>query len=86
MDKFYKILFRLLHSEAGLSYFKAAERTFDVIMDLLKQIDIEEVPKPLLANTYTQFSEMYFARNEYDDSHMWSVVAMRNLEETTPER
>ncbi|TMW40180.1 hypothetical protein DOY81_014741, partial [Sarcophaga bullata] len=33
-----------------------------------------------------QFSEMHFARNEYDDSHMWSVVAMRYLEETTPER
>lgn len=29
---------------------------------------------------------MYFARNEYDDSHMWSVMAMRNLEENTPER
>lgn len=55
-------------------------------MDLLKQIDTDDVPKPLLANTYTQFSEMHFARNEYDDSHMWSVVAMRYLEETTPER
>ncbi|KAI8128281.1 hypothetical protein FF38_10285 [Lucilia cuprina] len=91
LDKKLKIIYldclqRLLHSEAGFSNFKAAERTFDVIVDLLKQIDTEEIPKPLLANTYTQFSEMYFARNEYDDSHMWSVVAMRNLEETTPER
>ena len=57
-----------------------------MIIDLLKQIDTDDVPKPLLANTYTQFSEMHFARNEYDDSHMWSVVAMRYLEETTPER
>lgn len=56
------------------------------MMELLKEIDQDEIPKPLLANTNTQISEMYFARNEYDDSHMWSVVAMRNLEETTPER
>lgn len=78
--------YRLLHSEAGLSNFKAAERTFNIISDLLKEIDAKEIPKPLLANTYTQLSEMYFARNEYDDSHMWSVMAMRNLEENTPER
>lgn len=55
-------------------------------MQLLKEMDTDNIPKPLLANTYTQFSEMYFARNEYDDSHMWSVVAMRNIEEITPER
>uniref|UniRef100_A0A1I8PJX5 Uncharacterized protein n=1 Tax=Stomoxys calcitrans TaxID=35570 RepID=A0A1I8PJX5_STOCA len=77
---------RLLHSEACLSNFKSAERTFDLLMELLKELDVNDIPKPLLANTHTQFSEMYFARNEYDDSHMWSVVAMRNLEETTPER
>ncbi|XP_005188507.1 amyloid protein-binding protein 2 [Musca domestica] len=77
---------RLLHSESCSSNFKSAERTFDIMMELLKEIDQDEIPKPLLANTNTQISEMYFARNEYDDSHMWSVVAMRNLEETTPER
>ncbi|XP_073834237.1 protein interacting with APP tail-1 [Musca autumnalis] len=77
---------RLLHSESCSSNFKSAERTFDIMMELLKQIDQDEIPKPLLANTHTQISEMYFARNEYDDSHMWSVVAMRNLEENTPER
>ncbi|XP_061387956.1 amyloid protein-binding protein 2 [Musca vetustissima] len=77
---------RLLHSESCSSNFKSAERTFDIMMELLKEIDQDEIPKPLLANTHTQISEMYFARNEYDDSHMWSVVAMRNLEETTPER
>ncbi|XP_075154367.1 protein interacting with APP tail-1 [Haematobia irritans] len=77
---------RLLHSESCLSNFKSAERTFDLLVELLKELDVNDIPKPLLANTHTQFSEMYFARNEYDDSHMWSVVAMRNLEETTPER
>ena len=53
--------FRLLHSEAGLSNFKSAERTFDLIMGLLKEMDTDVIPKPLLANTYTQFSEMFFA-------------------------
>lgn len=91
LDENLKIIYldclqRLLHSEAGLSNFKSAERTFDLIMGLLKEMDTDVIPKPLLANTYTQFSEMFFARNEYDDSHMWSVVAMRNLEKTTLER
>lgn len=49
-------------------------------------METDKIPKPLLVNTYTQFSEMFFARNEYDDSHMWSVVAIRNLENNTPER
>ncbi|XP_037936526.1 amyloid protein-binding protein 2 [Teleopsis dalmanni] len=77
---------RLLHSEAALFNFKSARRTYAEIVDLLKEIKIESIPNSLLANTYTQFSAMYFARSEYDDSHMWSVVAMRHLEENTPER
>uniref|UniRef100_A0A1B0AJ01 Amyloid protein-binding protein 2 n=1 Tax=Glossina pallidipes TaxID=7398 RepID=A0A1B0AJ01_GLOPL len=77
---------RLLHSEAALSNFKSAERTFNKLTNLLTEIAAESIPKPLLANAYTQFSEMYFARNEYDYSHMWSAMAIQNLEETTPER
>uniref|UniRef100_A0A1B0B774 RING-CH-type domain-containing protein n=1 Tax=Glossina palpalis gambiensis TaxID=67801 RepID=A0A1B0B774_9MUSC len=77
---------RLLHSEAALSNFKSAERTFNKLTNLLTDIAAESIPKPLLANTYTQFSEMYFARNEYDYSHMWSAMAIQNLEESTPER
>ncbi|XP_054728850.1 amyloid protein-binding protein 2 [Anastrepha obliqua] len=77
---------RLLHSESTLYNFKSAERTFDETVKLLKEFSQDNVPRSLLAKIYTQFSAMYFARSEYDNSHMWSIVAMRHLEESTPER
>lgn len=77
---------RLLHSEQALGSFKTAERTFKIIVKLLKEVNTDDLPKSLLANTYTQFSALYFSRSEYDDSHMWSIVAMRHLERNTPER
>lgn len=86
MEIKFVIFNRLLHSESCLSNFKSAQRTFHIMQELLKELDPNEIPKPLLASTHTQISEMYFARNEYDNSHMWSIVAMRNLEDTTPER
>ncbi|XP_036341708.1 amyloid protein-binding protein 2-like isoform X1 [Rhagoletis pomonella] len=77
---------RLLHSQSTLYSFKSAERTFDETVALLKELSQDNVPRALLAKIYTQFSAMYFARSEYDNSHMWSSIAMRHLEESTPER
>ncbi|XP_067639160.1 amyloid protein-binding protein 2 [Eurosta solidaginis] len=77
---------RLLHSESALCSFKFAERTFEEAVKLVNEVPRDNVPRSLLAKTFTEFSAMYFARSEYDDSHMWSIVAMRHLDESTPER
>lgn len=77
---------RLLHSEAALCSFKSAEHTFNQIASILSKVPVENIPKSLLANVYTQFSSMYFARSEFDSSHKWSVVAMRSLTSSTAEK
>ncbi|XP_055841427.1 amyloid protein-binding protein 2 [Episyrphus balteatus] len=77
---------RLLHSEAALCSFKSAEHTFKQITSILKKVPNEKIPTGLLANVYTQFSSMYFARSEFDSSHKWSVVAMEKLTSSTADK
>ncbi|XP_055912999.1 amyloid protein-binding protein 2 [Eupeodes corollae] len=77
---------RLLHSEAALCSFKSAEHTYNQIAAILKKVSPESIPKGLLANVYIQISCMYFARSEFDNSHKWSVSAMRSLTSSTAEK
>lgn len=76
----------MLYAESKLCNFKSAERTFVQITNILKTLTAEEVSKGLLSTVYIVFSEMYFARSEYDYSYMWSSLAIRYLDESVPER
>ncbi|KAM8719688.1 hypothetical protein ACLKA7_005850 [Drosophila subpalustris] len=76
---------RLLYAESSHCNFKLAQQTYAELMELNPLIN-EKVPCPLIAMVYTQISSMYFARNEYNNSHLWSVQAMHYLEMTAPSR
>lgn len=76
---------RLLYAESSHCNFKLAQQTFAEVSELAPFID-GNVPSPLIAMVYTQISSMYFARNEYTNSHMWSLQAMHHLQTTAPER
>ncbi|XP_023166482.2 amyloid protein-binding protein 2 [Drosophila hydei] len=76
---------RLLYAESSHCNFKLAQKTFGELMEL-NNVLTDTVPTPLIAMAYTQISSMYFARNEYNNSHMWSVQAMRHLEMSAPTR
>ncbi|EDX01021.1 amyloid protein-binding protein 2 [Drosophila yakuba] len=69
---------RLLYAEAAHCNFKLAQRTYEELIGLNKWLN-SRVPTQLVAIAYTQISAMYFARNEYNYSHMWSGLAMRFL-------
>ncbi|XP_068158338.1 amyloid protein-binding protein 2 [Drosophila tropicalis] len=76
---------RLLYAESAHCNFKLAQQTFDELMELNSSFS-EAVPSQLIAMTYTQISAMYFARNEYNNSHTWSGSAMRQLKTSAPAR
>ncbi|XP_034490404.1 amyloid protein-binding protein 2 isoform X2 [Drosophila innubila] len=76
---------RLLYAESSHCNFKLAQQTFAELMGLNPVIN-ERVPCPLIAMVYTQISSMFFARNEYHNSHLWSVKALHYLEMTAPSR
>ncbi|XP_030567767.1 amyloid protein-binding protein 2 [Drosophila novamexicana] len=76
---------RLLYAESSHCNFKMAQKTFGELMELNGMLT-DAVPAALIAMAYTQISSMYFARNEYNNSHMWSVQAMRHLEMSAPTR
>ncbi|TDG40530.1 hypothetical protein AWZ03_013047 [Drosophila navojoa] len=76
---------RLLYAESSHCNFKLAQKTYAELMEL-NGLLTDSVPAPLVAMAYTQISSMYFARNEYNNSHMWSVQAMRHLEASAPTR
>lgn len=69
---------RLLYAESAHCNFKEAEKTYAELMGLNKWLN-KSVPNQLVAITYSQISAMYFARNEYKNSHLWSGLAMRFL-------
>lgn len=75
----------LLFAVSSHCNFKLAQKIYGELMELNREIT-EEVPSSLIAMTYTQISSMYYARNEYNNSHMWSVQAMRHLTVATPTR
>ncbi|KRG07099.1 amyloid protein-binding protein 2 isoform X2 [Drosophila mojavensis] len=76
---------RLLYAESSLCNFKLAQKTYAELMEI-NSLLTDSVPAPLVAMAYTQISSMYYARNEYNNSHMWSVQAMRHLEASAPTR
>ncbi|XP_030380960.1 amyloid protein-binding protein 2 isoform X2 [Scaptodrosophila lebanonensis] len=76
---------RLLFAESAHCNFKMAQLTLDELMELNRNCN-SVLPASLIAMTYTQISAMHFARNEYDNSHMWSVLAMRYLKTFAPAR
>ncbi|XP_033169802.1 amyloid protein-binding protein 2 [Drosophila mauritiana] len=69
---------RLLYAESAHCNFKEAHKTYVELMGLNKWLN-RNVPNQLVAITYSQISAMYFARNEYKNSHLWSGLAMRFL-------
>ncbi|KAI8033644.1 amyloid protein-binding protein 2 [Drosophila gunungcola] len=69
---------RLLYAESAHCNFKLAQRTYNELIGLNRSLN-SHVPAQLVAMAYTQISAMYFARNEYNHSHMWSGLAMRFL-------
>lgn len=75
----------LLFAVSSHCNFKLAQKVHGELMILNREIT-DEVPSSLIAMTYTQISSMYYARNEYNNSHMWSVQAMRHLTEAVPTR
>ncbi|XP_026848269.1 amyloid protein-binding protein 2 [Drosophila persimilis] len=76
---------RLLYAESAHCNFKLAQRTYNDLMELKSSIN-DRVPADLVAITYTQISAMFFARNEYNNSHMWSLHAMRRLKHSATPR
>ncbi|KAH8420495.1 hypothetical protein KR009_010828, partial [Drosophila setifemur] len=76
---------RLLYAESAHCNFKLAQRTYEELIELNRSL-AETVPSQLVAVTYSQISAMYFARNEYNNSHMWSGLAMRMLKPSAPPR
>ncbi|KAH8396373.1 hypothetical protein KR222_009447 [Zaprionus bogoriensis] len=76
---------RLLYAVSSHCNFKLAQKVFAELMELNQELG-DEVPSSLIAIAYTQISSMYFARNEYNNSHMWSVQAMHHLTESVPTR
>ncbi|XP_016948733.1 amyloid protein-binding protein 2 [Drosophila biarmipes] len=76
---------RLLYAESAHCNFKLAQRTYDELVSLNKSIH-SRVPGQLVAIAYTQISAMYFARNEYNYSHIWSGLAMQHLRGSAPPR
>ncbi|ALC49100.1 Pat1 [Drosophila busckii] len=76
---------RLLYAESSHCNFKLAQQTFGELINL-NHLLTDEVPTSLIAIAYTQISSMYFARNEYNNSHMWSVQAMEYLKMSAPPR
>ncbi|EDW52925.1 GM12501 [Drosophila sechellia] len=68
----------LLYAESAHCNFKEAHKTYVELMGLNKWLN-RNVPHQLVAITYSQISAMYFARNEYKNSHLWSGLAMRFL-------
>nr|XP_016937169.1 amyloid protein-binding protein 2 [Drosophila suzukii] len=76
---------RLLYAESAHCNFKLAQRTYDELVGLNKSIH-SRVPGQLVAIAYTQISAMYFARNEYNYSHIWSGLAMQHLRGSAPPR
>ncbi|KAH8270660.1 hypothetical protein KR044_000100, partial [Drosophila immigrans] len=76
---------RLLYAESSHCNFKLAQQTYAELIKLTPMLD-RHVPPPLIAMAYTQISSMYFARNEYNNSHMWSVKALHHLHTSAPTR
>ncbi|BFG02032.1 amyloid protein-binding protein 2 [Drosophila madeirensis] len=76
---------RLLYAESAHCNFKLAQRTYNELMELKCSVS-DRVPSDLVAMTYTQISAMFFARNEYNNSHMWSLHAMRRLKHSAKPR
>ncbi|XP_017073857.1 amyloid protein-binding protein 2 [Drosophila eugracilis] len=76
---------RLLYAESAHCNFKLAQRTYDELIGLNTTLN-DSVPTQLVAIAYTQISAMYFARNEYNFSHMWSGLAMRFLRSSASPR
>ncbi|XP_022227408.2 amyloid protein-binding protein 2 [Drosophila obscura] len=76
---------RLLYAESAHCNFKLAQRTYNELIELKRSIS-DRVPSDLVAMTYTQISAMFFARNEYNNSHMWSLHAMRRLKHSATPR
>ncbi|XP_016972915.1 amyloid protein-binding protein 2 [Drosophila rhopaloa] len=76
---------RLLYAESAHCNFKLAQRTYDELIGLNRSLN-SLVPAQLVAMAYTQISAMYFARNEYNYSHMWSGLAMRFLKRSATPR
>ncbi|XP_034109645.1 amyloid protein-binding protein 2 [Drosophila albomicans] len=76
---------RLLYAESSHCNFKLAQQTYAELIKLAPMFD-RQVPSPLIAMAYTQISSMYFARNEYNNSHMWSVKALHHLHVSAPTR
>ncbi|KAH8387739.1 hypothetical protein KR093_009221, partial [Drosophila rubida] len=76
---------RLLYAESSHCNFKLAQQTYSELIKLTPMFD-RQVPPPLIAMAYTQISSMYFARNEYNNSHMWSVKALHHLHMSAPTR
>ncbi|KAH8266996.1 hypothetical protein KR026_001822, partial [Drosophila bipectinata] len=81
----YDCLQRLLYAESSHCNFKLAHRTYEELIELNRSLT-DSVPAQLVALTYSQISAMYFARNEYVNSHMWSGLAMRSLKASAPPR
>ncbi|KAH8308561.1 hypothetical protein KR018_005865, partial [Drosophila ironensis] len=76
---------RLLYAESAHCNFKLAQRTYEELIELNRSLT-DTVPSQLVAMTYSQISAMYFARNEYNNSHMWSGLAMRVLKQSASPR
>ncbi|XP_032309286.1 amyloid protein-binding protein 2 isoform X2 [Drosophila ananassae] len=81
----YDCLQRLLYAESAHCNFKLAHRTYEELIELNRSLT-DTVPAQLVALTYSQISAMYFARNEYNNSHMWSGLAMRSLKASASPR
>ncbi|XP_032594140.1 amyloid protein-binding protein 2 isoform X2 [Drosophila grimshawi] len=78
---------RLLYAESSHCNFKLAQQTFVEMVQLTSELkDMNMVSNPLFAMACTQISSMYFARNEYNNSHMWSVQAMHYLDKSASPR
>ncbi|XP_017054692.1 amyloid protein-binding protein 2 [Drosophila ficusphila] len=76
---------RLLSAESAHCNFKLAQRTYNELIGLNRSLS-SRVPPQLVAMAYTQISAMYFARNEYNLSHMWSSLAIRFLKKCATPR
>ncbi|XP_046396092.1 amyloid protein-binding protein 2 isoform X2 [Ischnura elegans] len=69
---------KLLHVQTAFCHFDEADETHNYALNILKCLQ-DAGEEANLAGLYAEFSVLYFIRSQYDEAYRWSVMALKEV-------